>query len=197
MHRLGRGPWPQTEGRAYLIVHELKRQGRLANPSTANHDHLVQGQGALTLTLICSHPAGLLRLQQVEELWMRKTDMRGSLVSTQCNPSTPGTPNPDIFRITLGVIHHTAARAAKSRENGDGFVRGTAGRRPAMKVNTPSALPHQGECPKPGALPAQVIWSHRERRHCILTPPPITHPTQPSRFNTQRSLKRVSTCVFL
>lgn len=48
-------------GVSYLIVHELQSQGRLANPSTANHDHLVKGQGALALTLVCSHPAGFLR----------------------------------------------------------------------------------------------------------------------------------------
>lgn len=48
-------------GVSYLVVHELQSQGRLANPSAANHDHLVQGQGALALTLVCSHPAGFLR----------------------------------------------------------------------------------------------------------------------------------------
>lgn len=39
----------------YLIIHELKRQRRLADPSAANHDHFVQGQGALAFALVRSH----------------------------------------------------------------------------------------------------------------------------------------------
>lgn len=46
---------------SYLVVHELQSQGRLADPSAANHDHLVEGQRALALTLVGRHPAGFLR----------------------------------------------------------------------------------------------------------------------------------------
>lgn len=48
-------------GVSYLIIHELKREGRLADSSTANHDHFVQGQTTLALALVCSHLAGFLR----------------------------------------------------------------------------------------------------------------------------------------
>lgn len=56
--------WPVRV--SYLIVHELERQCRLADPATADHDHLVKGQGALALTLVGSHPAGFLRSRNTD-----------------------------------------------------------------------------------------------------------------------------------
>ena len=40
---------------AYLVVHELQREGRFAHSSAAHHDDLVQGQRALVLALAVSH----------------------------------------------------------------------------------------------------------------------------------------------
>ncbi len=39
----------------YLIIHKLKGKSRLSYASTAHHNDLVQGKGALTLTLIGCH----------------------------------------------------------------------------------------------------------------------------------------------
>ncbi|ELK32839.1 hypothetical protein MDA_GLEAN10018033 [Myotis davidii] len=77
-----------------LILHELKRQGRLANPSAANCDHLVQGLGALALTLVCSHPAGLLRLRHaredpVEELGQVRCRLGQTYRQQAQNPARP------------------------------------------------------------------------------------------------------------
>lgn len=66
-HSYSRQCWQWSgPGVSYLIIHELKCQSRLAYPSTANHDHLVKDQGALVLALVCSHPAGFLRLQHAD-----------------------------------------------------------------------------------------------------------------------------------
>lgn len=146
----------------------------------------MQGQGALALTLVCSHPAGLLRLRQAEELPMRKTDVRGSLVYTRCDPSAPGTPNPGIgitFQApgrespSLGVLHHRAARAAMSRENGDRPVRGTAG------SAHPQHCPTSGNAPSPGPphpkSPGAAENASPGDPLSILTPPPSHPPHSP------------------
>ena len=88
-------------GVSYLIVHELQGQGRLAHPSAANHDDLVEGQGALALALVCSHPAGFLRNAAGgpgRRAAKEEDRLRGGLVSTQrtSNENPPEKRNPDV-----------------------------------------------------------------------------------------------------
>lgn len=177
-HERAEGTLRPLPGVAYLVVHELKRQGRLANPSTANHDHLVEGQGALALTLVCSHPAGLLRVRHttedpVEELPMRRThtERRSGFDPTEI-PALQQSPvqnsQGDSWlqaerkpALTLQVVQHSRARAGL----GMGQCHGRRGDNLPQNIHTASALPPPWMAPSPRALPylPQVIWNHRHR----------------------------------